>query len=46
MKLFEENKRKKNYGRLSILETFTKNKYFLFLKIKFIHIKHKTNIEE
>jgi hypothetical protein len=28
---------------LHILEILSKNKYFLFLKINFIYIKHKKN---
>jgi hypothetical protein len=29
---------------LHILEKLSKNKYFLFLKIKFIYIEHKNKI--
>jgi hypothetical protein len=37
-----EIKEKKQYHvRLYILEILSKNKYFLFLKIKLIYIKHK-----
>jgi hypothetical protein len=39
------NKIKKYYARLYILEILSENKYFLFLKIKFIYTKDKKNID-
>jgi len=34
-------KGKKNYAKLHMSEISSKNKYFLFLKINFIYIKHE-----
>jgi hypothetical protein len=42
-----EIKEKKQYHvRLYILEILSKNKYFLFLKIKLIYIKYKKIIDK
>jgi len=46
IKLIEYNKRKTNtIAQLHILEILSTNKYFLFLKIKFIYIKWKKYIQ-
>jgi hypothetical protein len=45
IKLIEYDKRKTNIiAQLHILEILSTNKYFLFLKIKFIYIKWKKYI--
>jgi hypothetical protein len=36
--------RKNYYAMLYVLEMLSKNKYFLFLKIKFIYIKHQKKL--
>jgi len=41
IKLIKQNKKKKYYARLHILEILFKNKHFLFSKIKFLYTKHK-----
>jgi hypothetical protein len=46
IKLIEYDKRKTNtIAQLHILEILSTNKYFLFLKIKFIYIKWKKYIQ-